>query len=147
MEVHPLIFCVHLIVNAYILYCMTWTRQTKQKYAHLNFQFKITMGLIAGFSSRKRKAEAPLYMGLVTAANKNNHENVHTGLMKGTKCKWALYAANEETVCGCYLCHVHLCKDGCYISAVISNIKLLIIFFNLPLISSQNFSWAQTDLT
>ena len=39
------------IVNAYILYCKISTRQTKKMYAHLDFQFKIAMGLIAGFSS------------------------------------------------------------------------------------------------
>ena len=41
------------------------------------------MGLIAGFSSRKKKAEAPLYIGPVTAANKNKHEDVHMGLKEG----------------------------------------------------------------
>ena len=61
------------IVNAYILYCKTSTRQIKKKYADLDFQLEIAMGLIAGFSSRKRKAEAQLYTGPVTAANENNH--------------------------------------------------------------------------
>ena len=41
------------------------------------------MGLIAGFSSRKRKAEAPMDIGPVTASNENNHENVHMGSKKG----------------------------------------------------------------
>ena len=59
-------------VNDYILYCKTSMKQTKE----------IAMGLIAGFSSRKRKTKAPLYIGPVTAANKNNHENVHMGSKK-----------------------------------------------------------------
>ena len=66
-------------MNAYILCCETSTRQTKKKYAHLDFQLDITVGLIAGFSSRKRKEDTPLYIGPVTAANENNHENVHMG--------------------------------------------------------------------
>ena len=37
------------------------------------------MGLIAGFSLRKRKVEAPLYMRPVKAAYENNHENAHMG--------------------------------------------------------------------
>ena len=57
------------IVNAYILYCKTSTRQTNKEYAHLDFQLEIVMGLIAGFSSRQSKAEPPLYLGPVTAAN------------------------------------------------------------------------------
>ena len=75
------------------------------------------MGLIAGFSSRKRKAEAPLYIGPVTAANENNHENVHMGSMKGKRCKWhCMQQMRKETVYGCCLCNVHLCKDGCHIA-------------------------------
>ena len=67
------------IVNAYILYCKTLTRQTRKWYAHLDFQLEIAMRLITGFSSRKRKLEAQLYTGPVTAAYKSNHENVHMG--------------------------------------------------------------------
>ena len=50
------------IVNAYILYCKTSTRQTKMKYAHLDFQLEITMELVTGFSSRMGKAETPVYI-------------------------------------------------------------------------------------
>ena len=53
---------------------MTSTRQTKKKYAHLDFQLEIAIELIAGFSCRKMKAEASLYIGPVTAANENSHE-------------------------------------------------------------------------
>ena len=70
-------------VNAYILYCKMSTRQTKKKYAHLDFYLRFAVGLIAGFSSRKGKEEGPLYIGPVTAANDNSHENVHMGLKEG----------------------------------------------------------------
>ena len=74
------------IVNVYILHWNTLTRQTKKKYAHPDFRLEIAMGLIARFSFRKRKAEAPLYIQPVTAGNENNHENVHMGSKKGKRC-------------------------------------------------------------
>ena len=92
-------------LNAYIFYCKTSTRQTKNKYAHLDFQLEIAMKLIAGFSSRKRKVEASLYIGPVPAANENNHENVHMGSRKEKDLKMALYAVGKETVYGCHLCN------------------------------------------
>ena len=67
------------IVNAYILYRKTSRRQTKKKYAHLEFRLEITQGLIAGFSSRKRVAEPLIYIGPVTPENEFNHDNVHMG--------------------------------------------------------------------
>ena len=57
------------------------------------------MGLIAGFSSRKRKAEAPLKIGPVMAADENNHENVHSSSKKGKRCKWhCMQQMRKETV-------------------------------------------------
>ena len=57
------------------------------------------MGLIAGFSSRKRRAGAPLYIGPVTAANENNNENFHMGSKKGKRCKWqCMQYMMQETV-------------------------------------------------
>ena len=69
MEVHPLVFVNTNIVNAYILHCKTSTRQTKEKYD-------------CWISSRRRKAETPLYMGPVTAANDNNYE-LSNGIKEG----------------------------------------------------------------
>ena len=75
------------------------------------------MGLITGFSSRKRKAEASLHIGPVIVADENNHENVHMGLKKGKRCKWhCMQQMRKETVCGFHLCNVHLCKDGCHVA-------------------------------
>ena len=67
------------------------------------------MGLIAGFSSRKRKADNPLYIGPVTAANENNHENVH-------------YMGIAFVMYTCV-------KMDAILPTIINNIKLLIIFF------------------
>ena len=75
------------------------------------------MELIAGFSSRKRKAEASLYIGSVTDENENNCENVHMGSKKAMRCKWhCMQQIRKETVYGCHLCNVHLWKDGCHIA-------------------------------
>ena len=67
-----------------LTFCTATLQQgkTKKKYAHLDFRLEITMELVAEFSSGKRKAEALLYSGPVTAANENNHENVHMGSNK-----------------------------------------------------------------
>ena len=63
------------------------------------------------------KVEAPLYIGSVTAANENNHENVHMGSEKGKRCKWhCMQQMRKETVCGCHLSNVQFCKDGCHIA-------------------------------
>ena len=75
------------------------------------------MGLIAGFSSSIRKAEAPLYIGPVTATNENNHENICIGSKKGKRCKWPfMQQIRKETVYGCHLCNVHSFIDGCHIA-------------------------------
>ena len=45
------------------------------------------------------------------------HENVHLGLKEGKKCKWhCMQQMRKETVHWCYLCNIHLCKDGCHIA-------------------------------
>ena len=54
-------FVIMSLVNAYILYCKTFTR--------------------------KRKADIPIYMGSVLAADETNCENVHMGLKKGKRLK------------------------------------------------------------
>ena len=105
------------IVNAYILYCRTSTRENKKKYAHLDFQLEIAVGMIARFSSRKREAEVSLYIGPVTAGNENNHENVCMGSKKRKRCKWhCMHQMRKEIVDGYCLCNVHLCKDGYHIA-------------------------------
>ena len=88
MEVNPLVFCEHQYSECLRLHCKTSTRQTKKNHAHLDFLLEITMGLITKFSSRKRKAEAPLYIGPVTATNENSNENVHLDSKKGRRSRW-----------------------------------------------------------
>ena len=87
------------------------------------------MGLIAGFSSRKRKAEAPLYIGPVIAANENNHENAPMGSKKGKRCKWhCMQQIRKEMENGCHLCNVHFLRMDAILPTIINNIKLLFNF-------------------
>ena len=76
------------IVNAFIIYQKVSTRTTKKRYAHIHFRQEVACQLIAGFSGRKRKSEAPMYVGPVAPQNETNHENVHLGANKGRRCKW-----------------------------------------------------------
>ena len=74
------------LVNAYILYQMKSARVTKKKYSHVDFHRDVAQSLIAGFTSRKRKAD-PLYVGPVMPANEDVYENVHMGNPQ-MRCKW-----------------------------------------------------------
>ena len=106
------------LVNAYILWQekSTWP-MSKQRFTHLNFRKEVACNLIGGFSSRKKKHEAPLYVGPIAAANEGIHDNVHmeAGSL-GMWCKWHLMQkrGRKMTAFGCKLCGVHLCKEGCH---------------------------------
>ena len=104
------------IVNAFILYRQTSRRQTKKKrYSHLDFRMELLRSLIGGYSKRKRHASDVQNVGVVDAENIQGH--VH-GRLPGAKrrCRYHARYLNErrETVYGCTVCNVHLCKDGCH---------------------------------
>ena len=87
------------------------------------------MGLIAGFSCRKRKAEATLFIGPVTVANENSHENVHMGSKKGKGCKWhCMQQMRKETMGVTFAVYTCVQMDA-ILPTIIKKIKLLIIFF------------------
>ena len=68
-------------------FCIIILQRDKQKRSMLILTFDIALGLIAGFSSRKMKAEASLNIKLVVSANENNHEHDDMGPKKGKRCK------------------------------------------------------------
>ena len=83
----------------------------------VNAYILVACKLIGGFSSRKRKHEAPLYVGPIAAANEGNHENIHVEAGRfAMQCKWHLMQkrGRKMTAFGCKLCGVHLCKEGCH---------------------------------
>lgn len=61
---------------------------------------------------RKRKA-AENVQGVQDAGNYQGHESVHMGTKR--RCRVHLTKKErKETVFGCKVCNVHLCKDGCH---------------------------------
>jgi len=103
-------------VNAYIVYRSVSRRTTSRKrFRQLDFRMELVRDLVAGFTKRKRPASEPTYVGLVHQENVHGH--VH-GKLPGPKrrCRYHLKQLQQrrETVYGCTVCNVHLCKDGCH---------------------------------
>lgn len=101
------------IVNAFILFSATSTRQnTRKRFTHLDFRMELVHQLIAGFSGRKRKAAEPIQV-VQDPQNYLGHESVHMGSKR--RCRVHMTKKErKETVFGCKVCNVHLCKDGCH---------------------------------
>ena len=90
------------MVNAYILYEKTSTRQTKKNYRHLDFQIELAHGFIAGFSSRKQRSDTLQYLAPRPAIDESSHESVRMDLTGKTsrRCKWHLMQkCPEEKLC------------------------------------------------
>ena len=100
------------VVNAFIVYKETSKRVHKRKiYTHVDFRVELAGQLIGGLSRRKRKAQ-PSFVGPVTPENQLAHVNEHMGITKGKRCKGHLMKGKrKETVYGCKVCGVHLCKE------------------------------------
>ena len=74
------------VVNAFILWKQCSTRETsKARYTHLDFHKEVACSLIAGFTCRKWRADAPLYVGPTQTENEANHESVHMGGVRNGK--------------------------------------------------------------
>jgi hypothetical protein len=103
------------IVNAFILYKCASKRQIRKRYTHLNFRLELVRDLIGGYSKRKRSWSEIDRPGLVEVENIMGHINV---LLPGRKkrCRYHLkqLQVRRETVYGCSVCAVHLCRDGCH---------------------------------
>eukprot|EP00062_Callorhinchus_milii_P007407 gi/632948985/ref/XP_007889898.1/ PREDICTED: piggyBac transposable element-derived protein 4-like isoform X2 [Callorhinchus milii] len=102
------------ILNAFILYKETSIRVNKKKnYSHLDFRCELVRQLIGGYSSRKRRS-VPMDDNFVLHRNVvMGHESVHMGYKR--RCKVHLQKkVRKETVYGCKICNIHLCKDGCH---------------------------------
>lgn len=105
------------IVNAFIIYKLVSRRITKRKrYTHLDFRLELTRELIGGYCKRKRSvSEFANRDGLVDTENIDGH--IH-GKLPGPRrtCKYHTRYLKErkETIFGCAVCQVHLCRDGCH---------------------------------
>ena len=58
--------CIHIVQNEI-------SKGDKKKYSHINFHRDVALSLIAGFTSRKRKPDPPMYMGPLMPANEGGH--------------------------------------------------------------------------
>ena len=115
------------------LHLMRKDPQSKQKnYRHLDFQIELAHGLIAGFSSRKWRSDTLQYLAARPAINESSHESVRMDLTRKTsrRCKWHMVQKwpRRETMYGCKLCNVYLCKDGCHITINNRSSKLKTLF-------------------
>ena len=104
------------LVNAYIMFKMTSLRvNRKKRFRNLDFRLELARDLIGGYSKRKRSGISMNFPGVVEAENIHGHIN---GRLPGPKrrCQYHLKTLNQrrETVYGCSVCNVHLCKEGCH---------------------------------
>jgi hypothetical protein len=101
------------VVNAFILFSTTSRRQNSRKrFTHVDFRMELVHHLIAGFSGRKRKASENI-LTVHQAENHAGHESTHMGNKR--RCRIHMNKKErKETVYGCKVCKVHLCKDGCH---------------------------------
>ncbi|XP_060579431.1 piggyBac transposable element-derived protein 4-like [Ruditapes philippinarum] len=106
------------IVNAYVIYKKASTRShSKKRFEHLDFRIELIEELIAGFAKRKRgPGDRAALVGLVDQENQHLHRNERMPGDKGARCRYhrAYLNKRKETVYGCRICNVHLCKDGCH---------------------------------
>jgi hypothetical protein len=109
----------YAIVNSYIIYSKATTRQTrKRRFRHVDFRLELVNGLIGGYAKRKQSVggdQLSCNRVLVSNENIDHHTNVRLEGRR-TTCKYHMRIHNKrrETVYGCAICNIHLCKDGCY---------------------------------
>lgn len=105
------------IVNSYFIYQQVSSRVTKKKrYRHLDYQLELVRAFIGGYSKRKRSVgDQFVNHVLIEQENVTLHVNVHLPGRR-TTCKHHMRIHNKrkETVYGCAVCNIHLCKDGCH---------------------------------
>lgn len=105
-------FVLHCaIVNAFIIFESSNRRtRSKKRYTHFDFRCELAHQLIAGFSSRKRKSVEG-----VNAQNNIQNINGHESVRMNSKRRCKVHASRKErkeTVFGCKLCNVNLCRHG-----------------------------------
>ena len=104
------------LVNSWIIYKEVSRRTSKKSFAHIDYRQELAIGLIDGFSCRKRSSKiTPYRKQPVHGTEGRKHENVKF-TMKGTRrCKGhPKYKPDgkdkRQTVYGCFQCNIPLCK-------------------------------------
>jgi len=102
-------------VNAWLLYKQSSTRITRKKnFEHLDFLLELGTQLISGYSGRTRMPSTKVFVQ-GGAATSESHANVHLRLKRSRRCyHHKTFKPNGnlvyQTVYGCQICQVSLCK-------------------------------------
>lgn len=112
------------IVNARILFYLSKYPAPKQRVDHLGFRLALAKRLIGGFNGYTRVIESnnPKTIPEIREENMSGHRCVRMPNRK-KKCvhcdqkgRRTQTGRKFETVYGCNLCNIHLCRDGCFTS-------------------------------
>ena len=105
-----------MIINAYILYKKTHPALPRT-FTQIHFRSQLAKGLIGNFSSRKKRniLVQPLFLGpdAPSTLQMASHENVCMDNGKVCQCKPHKHftGSTMQTVYGCKLCGIYLCKE------------------------------------
>jgi len=102
------------VVNSFLLYKAVSRRRTsKKRYAHLDYREELVSELIAGYTSRKRPSSA---MKPKRVGNENvpAHSLERLPWKKRRCVQCVSRGERKESVFGCAMCGVNLCKKGCH---------------------------------
>jgi len=108
-------FCVDVAgVNAWLLFKESSTRKNpKKNFEHIDFLLELGSLLISGYKGRLRDTQTKVYVQNVV--DLDSHANVHLGRKRARRCYHhkSLKPNGKEifqTVYGCLICKVNLCK-------------------------------------
>ena len=112
------------IVNAHILFYLSRYPAPKQKMEHLDFRLALAKRLIGGYCGYKRKYVRSNFKKILEIRDGNLSGHSCARLQgRKRKCvycdqkgKRTSKGGKVETVFGCNLCNINLCKEGCFTS-------------------------------
>ena len=121
-------FLQRMIVNSFILYRIAHTPDPRRKYTSVNFKLDLCSQLVAGYTNRKRRGpqpQTPATENSLNAINLHSHkcEKMQPDAKRPKRiCRHCSKLKRKtakgypvETIFGCKLCGVYLCKNTCFI--------------------------------
>ncbi|XP_053391383.1 piggyBac transposable element-derived protein 4-like [Mercenaria mercenaria] len=109
------------LINSWILYKLAVTDKPKKTYSQQDFRLDVCDGLVAGFTSRKRRlSQVRVLSAIVNQENVGGHVLVkfqgrkRVCVMCSRKKRKTDSGRPVESTFGCQQCSVNLCKDGCH---------------------------------
>lgn len=103
------------IINSFLLWLNTpGTAKPTKHYSLNDFSLDIAQCLIGDFSSRKRLRKVQPRGPSVSRAGISRHANVKLGEKK-RRCRWcSSQGQRHETISGCNICNIYLCRGACF---------------------------------